>query len=156
MLGSRKAALEIAAVLAMTGCEPATPLSWLGIPSIRELPVERAVDRLNEDAGHVVQLRDPGERLGRIPDARLLGRDEDIPPGLAEEPGWLLVVASRPDEAMRLAARLARAGHPRVAVVTGDVGALRDLRTASRQEAATLQPSGVERHQTRSRSKTTN
>jgi hypothetical protein len=59
-----------------------------------------------------------------------------------------MVLADEREEGLRLAARLARAGLPRVAVVTGDLTTLQDVRTASRQESATLQPSGAGRHPT--------
>ena len=138
----------MACLLLLIGCDQAWWLSRMGIPSIREVPVERVQEWAPRGNLHFVQVRSPEDRAPHLAQALLLGPDETIPSALAGTRDWVMVLASEHEAALRLAARLARAGLPRVAVVTGDLEDLQDLRTASRQDSVTLQPSGVERHPT--------
>jgi hypothetical protein len=128
------------------GCDGDAVLRRIGFRTIREVPVERAVAWLHAGRALLVQRRDPEEDLPPLESAQPLAPDAPIPESLEAAPGWLLVVASEPDEALRLAARLSRTGIPRVGVVTGDLTPLRELRTASRRKGNALQPFDGRRH----------
>ncbi len=137
------APLLLVGALVAQGCDAATPLAWLGVRGIREVPVERAAAWLAEGRARLVQLRERQDQLPWLLDADALAPDDPVPASWAGQEGWLLVVASEREPALRLAARLARAGVPRVGVVTGEVRALADAAAARR---ADLQPPPPARH----------
>lgn len=136
------------ALLAWSACDAPELLGHLGLRTIREVPAERAARFAERGDGVFVQLRDASDRLPHLPGTQLLGRDEEVPEGLRNRDGWVLVISSDAEERLRLAARLSRAGLRHVAVVTGDVAVLRDLGTAARQDGPPLQPWGLDRHPT--------
>ena len=152
MVRPASAPLLAAAALALAGqlgCDAPAGLAWLGMRSIREVPASDAAAWLDSDRAVVVQVRHPDERLAPLPGAHPMRPEDPLPDALGKELGsgrWLLVVGSQDDEALRLAARLSRAGLSRVAVVRGDASALAGLRTAVRR--VETQPPAPDRHPT--------
>ncbi len=130
------------ALCSSVACDRGEALAWLGWRTIHEIPVETALGWLEDERAVLLQPRVPGQRFTRLAETELLGPEEPLPDALVARAwagAWLLVVAPRQDEALRLAARLARAGLPRVGVVRGEADALAELRMASRAPA-TAQP----------------
>jgi len=121
------------------GCRngAAEGLEALGIPTLMEVPVERARRALAADQAVLVQRRAAGERLPPLPGATALHDGEEPPPSWARDGRRHLVIASERREALALAARLRRAGVERVGVVTGDPATLGEPRTAAAQPAPT-------------------
>jgi hypothetical protein len=137
------AAAGFALTAGLGACEPGEPLGWLGWRTIREVPAETALAWFAHREAIFVQPDFPGERLAPLPEAELLDPAAPLPEALAARAAagaWLLVVSPRPDEALRLAARLSREGFPRVAVVRAEGEALATLRTAVRRDGAAQRP----------------
>ena len=135
-----------------TGCQGEEELDWLGVRRMRTIPVEQARVWLRHGRAQAVQRSAPDERLPALSDASRLRPDDPVPGSLVEAGKPVLVIATERDDALSLAARLARAGVADVRVVTGERKALVGLQTARRAALrsgdARLQPSGTNGHPT--------
>jgi hypothetical protein len=141
--------LGIVLAVALAACDGAAWLRVAGVRTLEEVDAPEAVARVAEGAGVLLQVREPDAQQATGPSdprswrerrrpldrgaardagdlpvlagASLLGVDEPLPEALIAERRSVLVVASDPEPAWRVAARLARSGVPRVAVVRGGI-----------------------------------
>jgi rhodanese-related sulfurtransferase len=126
----RRALPILVACLAAAGCDP----SNLGAgPSFREVDAAAARGLLAEPGVRLLQVRDEAHASRALPDAAVVSPEDPLPAFLAGAEGTLIVVAGDRGLALRYAARLARAGYARVAVVDGGLDAWNE---AARREAA--------------------
>ena len=130
---SRPALLAIAfgAAAAATGCgdirEPAGALlASLGRPSFREVDAQQAREAVRRGA-LLLQVRDEEKPARSAAGARLVTLEEPLYEAAAGR--RIVVVAEESELALRLGARLARAGSTRVAVVPGGLPAWRTQTT---------------------------
>lgn len=137
------AALGLAVALA-GGCREGAVagLEALGVPTLQEVPADRARRAMASGDAVLVQRRGADERLARLPGATMLGDDETPPAAWRGDGHRHLVAATERRAALALAARLRRAGVSRVGVVTGDLASLGEPRTAA------AQPTGTRDHRT--------
>jgi len=105
----------------------------MGIRNVGSVSAETAADWLEQDRALLVQVRGVGEGPRAVPGAVRMSLEDPIPEAVLEADRPLLVVASEPDEALRVAARLVRAGVRRVSVVSGTLGPAREIRTAEKR-----------------------
>ena len=103
--------------LASFGCDVNGWLRIRGVRSFREVSVEQARALLERPGSLLVQVGTRAEDLGRAPDTLLDEPGSDWPDALSRAPGPVVVVATDPEAAASLAARLTRAGVLRVAAV---------------------------------------
>jgi rhodanese-related sulfurtransferase len=108
----------VAAAGGVGGC-----LRERGVRTFDELGAAEAVERLGDAACVVVQPREPESRAPSVAGASFVDSAGPVPRGILEERRLVVVVASEPTAARRLAAQLVRAGVPRVAVVRGGIQA---------------------------------
>jgi hypothetical protein len=114
--------LGMALGLVLLGCDGETWLSWRGVPSFREVDAHEGHALAAHPGARLVQLgRGPGA-WAPLPGAQLFEAEETWPREL-EGQGPVVIVAADPQAGFRLAARLARAGEPDVAVVAGGLEA---------------------------------
>jgi hypothetical protein len=135
-------ALLLVTALGAAGCDWSGVLARLGRRSLREVDADRARAWIEEGRGVLVQVRDLEERLPALPGALRMAPDAPVPEAVRAERGWVVVVGSQRDAALRLGAHLARAGVTRVAVATGDVAALAPLLSSVQRAAAPAQRGG--------------
>ena len=117
----RPLCLAVAALLATVGCGEV--LSTFGVPSLHEWSSDEAVSSLEQGTGQLVQAGPSAHfsALGLVAPLTRVDAEEPIPTGLLAYDGWLLVLADDRADALATAARLSRAGAPRVAIVAGDL-----------------------------------
>lgn len=117
-------AIVLGAASAAAGCDlretGGAALAALGWPSFREIEAQQAVGAVK---GGALLLQADGEEgpARRAPGARGVAPDEPL--GDAAGTRRIVVVAEEPELGLRLAARLARAGATRVALVPGGLPA---------------------------------
>lgn len=122
----------LVATVLCAGCE------WLetgGARSFDEIEAAEAQARVLAKAALLVQVRETEAPAVRVGDAPLVELEGPLPPFLAASQVPILIVAYDPTRARRLAARLVRAGVPRVSVVRGGLQAWREGAEASEARA---------------------
>jgi hypothetical protein len=117
-------ALAFGAVAAGAACDAPHALAALGRPSFREVDARRGRDLVREEGALLLQARGESQPAHRVRGARMVAPGEP----LAEDDAGrrIVVVAEQPDLALRLGARLARAGRTGVTVVSGGLPAWDD------------------------------
>jgi rhodanese-related sulfurtransferase len=99
---------------------------WLGergLRVIREVSPREAARLLEAPGAVLLQVRGPGATGVRVEGTAVIGASDPLPEGLAEPDPTVVILAEDREQGMALAARLARAGIQRVAVVNGGVEA---------------------------------
>jgi rhodanese-related sulfurtransferase len=109
--------------LALAGCGPLERALEGSAPAFEEVEAERALALIAAGDAALVQAAEAGPAPAPLDGASLVDPDAPLPQAVADEARTLLVVARDLAAARRLAARLARAGAPRVAVVQGGIQA---------------------------------
>lgn len=132
----------LAALLALACGDSAAWLERAGVHALAEVGPAEAAREAATGRARLVQRSAPDERLPRLPHAVRLGDDEPPPASWLEGGPRVLAIASRREDALRLAARLRRAGVPRVGIVRGDVGSLGETGRAH----AAAQPDAARHH----------
>lgn len=128
--------LLVVTLLAAPGCrdEIGSLLEQSGNAPIREISAIEAAALLAEEHLTVVHPLPRHPAVPIVENAVWLAPDDPIPDAWLNPPQPILVVGE-PDAALALAARLARAGVGSLAVVTGELAPLAELRTARNRDA---------------------
>ncbi|MCP3985748.1 MAG: hypothetical protein GY723_15290 [bacterium] len=126
--------LLVASLLVLPGCRDGlgSLLEHGGDVPIREISADEAVAWIAEGEVTIVHPLPRQKTVPELRDAIWLAPDDPFPDAWLD-PKHPIVVVGEPDAAMALAARLARAGAHSLAVVTGGLGPLAELRTAQRR-----------------------
>jgi rhodanese-related sulfurtransferase len=106
----------------LLGCDGGGWASLLDAPTFREVSAAEGHALAERAGAHLVQVGRPALAGPPIPGAALLEAGGDWPADL-DDGAPVVIVASDPEAAFRLAARMARAGIQDVAVVDGGIEA---------------------------------
>lgn len=136
MASPRLAWLCLPLLLALGACDAGGWLRWLDVPSFRAVSVAEARRLAADPYAQLVQARRSSGPTLAVTGARVLDLEGDLPQDLATTDRPVVVLANDPDDGMRLAARLARAGIQGVALVEGGVSAWEN--EAARAEAESI------------------
>lgn len=128
----------VAVLVATLGCrdELGSLLERSGRGSIREISAAEAVALLAREDLTVIHPLPRHPAVPYLENAVWLAPEDPIPAAWLDR-GRPLLVVGEPDAAVALAARLSRAGAGSLAIVTGELAPLAELRTARRPEPGT-------------------
>ncbi|MDJ0788717.1 MAG: hypothetical protein QNK05_18055 [Myxococcota bacterium] len=139
----RKLSWLLPLLLASLGCDAVLTGFAPDRLRIREFHPTEVERELRAGNAEIIQVRAQDDRLPGIHGARRMTLDAPVPEGIETSEQWWIVVSEDRDEGLQLAARLARAGAPRVGFTVGEKSeliALAGIRTAAREPADDSEP----------------
>jgi rhodanese-related sulfurtransferase len=94
-----------------------------GVRTFDEIAAAQALQQLGDASGLLVQVRQADSQVPRVAGASLVDLEGELSGALLGEQRLVVLLAPEEATARRFAARLVRAGVPRVAVVRGGIQA---------------------------------